>query len=287
MCENNTKITRPEDERVFYIYRHLRNDTGKPFYIGRGKRRQRKNTNTIKEEYIRAYSRQSRTDYWNSIVDKHGHIVEIMVDNLTYHESIEKEQEFIKLYGRKDKGGILANFSDGGEGNINYIPRPETLQKFRDAANTIEDCVREFVFPEPNTGCFLWGGSCDESIQRPLICYKGKSGSATRVLYEYFTGTKLSADNIIKQTCNNKFCVNPDHLEIITTKDRANDRVKNGTQSKGSGRHNSKFTEEDVVRIKTLKAQGARNIDIAKEYNVTKQAIGLIARGVNWKWLNG
>lgn len=90
-----------------YVYRHIRLDNNKPFYIGIG----------ITEGYKRAYSEKDRNKYWKNIVDKAPYEVEIMLDNLTWEEACEKEIEFITLYGRKDLNeGTLVNMTSGGDG---------------------------------------------------------------------------------------------------------------------------------------------------------------------------
>lgn len=100
------------------VYRHIRLDTGQPFYIGIGK------------NLARAYQQYKRTIYWQRIVNKYGYEVEILFDDLTHQEACEKEKEFIKLYGRENiKTGILVNLTDGGEGSIGYKATFETKLK--------------------------------------------------------------------------------------------------------------------------------------------------------------
>jgi predicted GIY-YIG superfamily endonuclease len=97
-----------------YLYRHIRLDKNEPFYIGIG---------TDKKDYKRAYHKHDRNQYWYNIVDKTPYKVEIMLDNLTKEEAIEKEIEFINLYGRKNlHKGTLCNLTNGGEGTINLSP---------------------------------------------------------------------------------------------------------------------------------------------------------------------
>lgn len=87
------------------VYRHIRLDKNIPFYIGIGK-----DTN-------RPYNKKDRSNFWKSIIGKTKYIVEILFDNLTKEQAIEKEKEFIKLYGRIDlKTGTLCNMTCGGEG---------------------------------------------------------------------------------------------------------------------------------------------------------------------------
>jgi len=132
----------------YFVYRHIRLDTNKVFYVGRGRTFKRKGVNrerSIVDLYWRAYSKSKRTFWWNNIVSKVGYEVEIMYESDDFNEICEKEKEFIKLYGRKDLGlGELVNMSDGGDGNPGFSDESKKLivktniergnyDKFRDA----------------------------------------------------------------------------------------------------------------------------------------------------------
>lgn len=100
------------------VYKHIRADNNIPFYIGIGK--------SIK----RAYNFSSRSKIWKNCMKKHGCIVEILFDDLTYEEAKVKEIEFIKFYGRMNTGtGTLVNLTDGGDGSCGYKPSKEALVK--------------------------------------------------------------------------------------------------------------------------------------------------------------
>ena len=91
-----------------YLYRHIRLDKNEPFYIGIGS-----------NGYRRAYSKRGRNKIWNRIASKTNYDVEILIDDLEWNEARIKEQEFISLYGRIDKGnGTLCNLTPGGDGTI-------------------------------------------------------------------------------------------------------------------------------------------------------------------------
>jgi hypothetical protein len=101
-----------------YLYRHIRLDKNEPFYIGIG------SDMTFK----RAKEKSRRSQLWNKIIAKTDYEVEIIFDDISYHEAKSKEIEFIKLYGRIDLGnGTLANLTNGGDGTIN--PSQETRDK--------------------------------------------------------------------------------------------------------------------------------------------------------------
>lgn len=106
----------------WYVYRHIRVDTNMPFYIGIG----------CKSNYSRAYENHSskRSSFWCKVKNKTDYKIQILFDSLTKKEAIEKEKEFIKLYGRKDLNlGTLVNMTDGGDGVFSCIRSQETRQK--------------------------------------------------------------------------------------------------------------------------------------------------------------
>lgn len=106
-----------------YVYRHIRLDKNIPFYVGIG--------SDDKGKYTRANTSQCRNKHWHNIVNKVGYEVEIILDEITWEDSLKKEVEFIKLYVRKEHGGILVNLTDGGEGNVGYITSDEAKAKQR------------------------------------------------------------------------------------------------------------------------------------------------------------
>jgi hypothetical protein len=108
----------------FYIYLHSRLDDGIPFYVGKGRSK-------------RAYSKGGRSDFWNSVVTKHGLLVEIIANNLTENEAFLHERRLISFYGRLQNGPLI-NLTDGGEGvsghnegNQNWRFRVETEETRR------------------------------------------------------------------------------------------------------------------------------------------------------------
>ena len=103
-----------------YVYRHIRLDTNKIFYIGIGS----------DKDYKRAYTKRNRNKYWHNIVNKTNYEVEIILDDITWEEACTKEIEFIKLHGRKDLNeGTLVNMTDGGEGPLGFVHDQESRDK--------------------------------------------------------------------------------------------------------------------------------------------------------------
>lgn len=98
----------------FYVYGHVRNDTGEIFYVGKGRNG-------------RAWYKHGRSEYWNRIVKKHGMSVIIIRENMTESDALDFEIETIAKIGRHK----LCNLTDGGEGLTGYSPTEETREKMR------------------------------------------------------------------------------------------------------------------------------------------------------------
>lgn len=111
------------DSGLYYIYRHIRLDTNKPFYIGWGKKLE-------EDEYKRSKSKNHRNSHWWNITNKTPFLIEILIESDNFDFILQKEKEFIKLYGRKDLGsGFLCNKTDGGEGTIGAVRTKEWQDK--------------------------------------------------------------------------------------------------------------------------------------------------------------
>lgn len=137
-----------------YVYRHIRLDKNEPFYIGVGS----------DERYWRATKKSQRSKFWKRVVAKTPYEVEILIDDLTWEQALQKEKEFIALYGRYNQGkGPLVNLTDGGDGNLGYVPTKETREKlskrFKGKKQTIteaEKIRRSEQFKRLNADeCFL------------------------------------------------------------------------------------------------------------------------------------
>lgn len=110
-----------------YLYRHIRLDNNKPFYIGVG--------GLMGDDmFRRAYRKTNRSSFWNNIVSKAGYEVEIMLDDISNDDILNKEKYFISLYGRINIGtGCLVNLTDGGDGcnNMKHSEKVKLMQSER------------------------------------------------------------------------------------------------------------------------------------------------------------
>jgi hypothetical protein len=105
-----------------YVYIWFRPDWS-PFYVGIGKTPSRWNP-------LRAKAKD-RNKLCMRILEKHGtHNIRVnLFVGLTWSEACAKEKSLIAHFGRIDQGGLLANFTDGGEGVVS--PTQEQLDRKR------------------------------------------------------------------------------------------------------------------------------------------------------------
>lgn len=255
---------------VFYVYIHYRNDTGMPFYVGRGTQNHKgKGYTTF---YSRAHSWSGRTKRWKRIVNKHGYTIEILMDNLTLDEVNLKEKEFIKLYGKIKDGGILVNYKNGGEDTItDYRHSPETRRKMSEnQRRSLQYNLDKYVEYLPNTGCWIWTGQFSDG--HPKINVAGKTLNAVRTIYQHFKEVTLEPRRQgLHNTCGCEYCVNPDHFVV--------DRPCTNEQQ------TRKLSKEDVIGIKKLLLSGRSQYEVSQIFEVNRTAISAIATGRTWNWL--
>jgi hypothetical protein len=69
--------------------------------------------------------------------------------------------------------------------------------------------------PEPNSGCWLWAGAIWQNGYGAFYL-RGKNQTAHRAAYEIRHGKPIDGLEI-DHLCRNRCCVNPDHLEMVST----------------------------------------------------------------------
>ena len=149
------------------VYLHRRNDNNQVFYVGIGSK-------------YRANAIKQRTDWWKRIVNKYGHTVEIIKENLKWYDAATIEIDLISKYGRMDLGtGVLCNMTDGGEGAKGRILSESHKEAIR-IANTGKKHSLETreKLSIANTGNIQSQESIDKQVLSKLYSDKYKKGSS-------------------------------------------------------------------------------------------------------------
>lgn len=123
-----------------------------------------------------------------------------------------------------------------------------------------------------NTGCHEWRSTLHRDGYGKFF-YRGKQAQAHRVAYELFVGS--TKGQWVLHKCDNRKCVNPEHLFLGDSKANIEDMDKKGRR--GS---QCKLTASQVEEVKNLLANRYSQQYIADRFGVSQGAISRIHRGV-------
>ena len=181
------------------------------------------------------------------------------------------------------KQKLSVRYLDSSCGNIRCI-NPEHRKP-----RNIENRLLSNIEVDQNTGCWNWtgntfGGEGGSGYGRMTI--DGKNAVAHRVSYQHFKGD-IPEGLFICHSCDNRLCINPDHLNPGTHTENMNDMVRAGHSSRGERNGQALLTKEDVVEIKKLISSNKVTYRrIGKMFGVSRYAIKDIASGRTWAWVD-
>ena len=135
----------------------------------------------------------------------------------------------------------------------------------------------ENYIPEPNSGCWLWLGTLHHDGYGQ-IRINGKLHRAHRLAYELFRGPIPDGLGML-HACDNRACVNPDHLYAGTNIENMRDMTSRGRALVGPRNHSSKLTA-DNVRI--IRFSALSHTELARIYGVSRPAIRNVRIGAAW-----
>lgn len=87
--------------------------------------------------------------------------------------------------------------------------------------------------------------------------------------------------NILRHTCDNPLCVNPNHLLEGTNADNSRDAMERGRIPVGSRSGVAKLTEADIPSIREMRKH-ATALKVAESFGVGRTTINAIIDGKTW-----
>lgn len=131
-----------------------------------------------------------------------------------------------------------------------------------------------------NNGCVEWTG-CTDAKGYGVLGVNKKNIKAHRISYEMTNG-KIPDGLVIRHKCDNKKCINPNHLETGTNSENINDRELRGRGAKYEKHGMSKLTNSDVLAIRRLLLDGKLHKDISEEFKISMTTISFIKNKKLW-----
>ena len=91
---------------------------------------------------------------------------------------------------------------------------------------------------------------------------------------------------VVRHTCDNRKCINPEHLVIGTHQDNMDDRAVRNRTAKGEAHGNAKLLEVDIRTIRNRYISGSKEHGlsaIAKDFGVSSQTVSNIINRRQWQ----
>lgn len=136
------------------------------------------------------------------------------------------------------------------------------------------------------TPCWEWKGTRHKNgyglfympdLKRKVVAH--------RIAYALHYGP-FDRSLVVMHMCDNRGCCNPSHLRLGTIADNNRDRSSKGrgreARQWGASNPRSKLSEEMVLQIRTLAAEGITQIEIAAKFDVKQPQVSRLVRGVSW-----
>lgn len=133
------------------------------------------------------------------------------------------------------------------------------------------------VHPEPMSGCWLWDGFIVSDGYGIFRYAKGEVYRAHRLAYILSRGP-IPEYMVVRHKCNNRACVNPDHLVLGTHADNSADMVRARRYKVAA-----KITEQQVFEIRKRAKSGEPYVVLAVEFKIGPAAVSRIVRRQTWK----
>lgn len=145
---------------------------------------------------------------------------------------------------------------------------------------TVAERIEFYSCPEALTGCYLWHGTLDRHGYGYLRLGH-KNIKAHRIVWELTNGEILKGLCVCHR-CDNRACVNIDHLWIGTNKDNTADKMAKGRANFATGGDlpQAKLQPED---IRAIRSDLRSNRLLGLAYGVSASLISNIKNRKIWK----
>ena len=118
----------------------------------------------------------------------------------------------------------------------------------------------------------------------PQAFFNGREMHLHRVSYAFHNGP-IPKGMFVCHKCDNRRCINPEHLFVGTPQDNNTDMSIKNRNRKGSRHHWAKLNEAHVIDIVAKRRFGYTVKALAGVHEVSCAAIRNILQGKRWNWL--
>lgn len=131
------------------------------------------------------------------------------------------------------------------------------------------------------SGCREWTGFRNALGYGQLKVRTGSAINAHRFAYEVHHGVALDPSQVVRHTCDNPSCVNPNHLRLGTHADNVADRVQRKRSAIGERSGRAKLSALQARNV-MYRSGSESAVDLAREYGVDPGVVRAIREGRTW-----
>lgn len=178
------------------------------------------------------------------------------------------------------------NSAESAQGRRIYPPTNKAADETLSYSATL-DTARFWSKVERTDRCWLWRGAINPKSGYGRFSDKRRATKAGRMvpwpLYAHRVAWELTHGPIPKgqsvlHHCDVPNCVNPRHLFLGTQKTNMQDAQQKG-RLHVSRPKSQQISDSAIADMKRLAAEGARQIDIARQFGVSKTFVCLLLKG--------
>lgn len=213
-------------------------------------------------------------------------------ENMTQRERAEKFGVSLGIVKDIDRGRTWNHVTgDIRRRKKSNVDRTKNMEKvFKDGRERVRDNAEQVFDNERDeedhilNEHWIWKLAKDDKGYGKAH-FMGKSTSAHKLSWQCFNNKLVPEGLVVRHKCVKRpDCINPDHLELGTRADNAQDRIRDSTQLMGENHPMAKISREKALEILNSEKVGTQ-YERAVKFGVPLSTLRTIEKGYAWKCL--